>query len=231
MKKGKKYREVLGKYDKDRQYTLEEAADLLPKLSTSTFEGTVEAHIRLNLTDTEKKQVISGALTLPHPFGKEKRVLVLAKEEDVNKAKKAGADFAGLDEFIKEIQDGWLDFDVVVATPAVMPQIAALGKVLGPKGLMPNPRSGTVTTDVTAAVQEYKAGKTTFKSDKQGIIHAPIAKIKSDKAIINENALALIKKVVESSKKSPSNALKSISLSPTMGPSIKIKIEEIIESL
>lgn len=228
MKKGKKYLAVLQQYDKQRQYTLDEALALMPKLSTTKFDGSIEAHIILNLTETGMKQPIKSTFSFPNPFGKEKRVLVFADDAEAKAAKKAGADFVGLDDMIKKIQGGWLDFDVAIATPKAMPKIAVLGKTLGIKGLMPNPKSGTVTMEVENAVQEFKAGKTTFKSDNQGIVHLAIGKVSLDAEKVKENFLALHKKVVEASKKSSVAAIKAISLNPTMGPGVKLNLDELI---
>lgn len=227
MKKGKKYLAVLQQYDKQRQYTLDEALDLMPKLSTTKFDGSIEVHVRLNLTEAEMKQPVKNTLSFPNPFGKEKKVLVFADEEEVNIAKKAGADFVGLDDMIKKIQGGWLDFDVAIATPKAMPKIAILGKTLGTKGLMPNPKSGTVTTEIENAVKEFKAGKIAFKSDNQGIVHIAIGKVSLDAKKVKENFLIAHKRIVEASKKSPITAIRAISLNPTMGPGVKLNLDEL----
>jgi len=231
MKKGKKYLAAVQQYDKNRTYNLEEGIALLPKLSTTKFEGSVEVHVRLNLTETEKKQPVSGAFSLPHSTGKTQKVLVLADKADAEIAQKAGADYSGLEDLTKKIETGWIDYDVVIATPSVMPKIATLGRILGPKGIMPNPKNGTITTEIGKTVKEYKAGKTTFKSDKQGIVHAAIAKTGTEPEAIKKNLITTVKKITEASKKSPGAILLSVTLNPTMGPSIKLNLEDLLAKL
>jgi len=230
MKKGKKYLAVLQQYDRQKQYTLDEALALMPKLSTTKFDGSIEAHIRLNLTATEAKQPTKGTLSFPNPFGKEKIILVFADDVEADTAKKAGADFVGLEDMIKKVNDGWLGFDVAIATPKAMPKIAKLGRTLGTKGLMPNPKAGTVTTEIEKAVKEFKAGKTAFKSDTQGIIHIAVGKVSLDTDKVKENFLLLMKKVVEATKKSSVSAIKSVSLNPTMGPGVKLNLDDFTTS-
>lgn len=231
MKRSKKYQNIIKEYSSNQAYSLEEAIKLLPKLSTSKFEGTVEAHIKLTLTDPEQKRGVRGAFSLPNSFGKEKSILVLADGTDVDTAKSAGAKYAGLEEYVKKIQEGWLDFDVVIATPKVMPKIAILGRTLGTKGLMPNPKNGTVSSDVAATVEEYKAGKSTFKSDKQGIVHMGVAKVNMEPEKISENIRVSVKKVLDAAKKTPGAGLGSVFLSPTMGPSVKIDLNDLADKL
>lgn len=231
MKKGKKYTDALKNYNKVQQYNVEEAVALMPKVSTSKFDGSVEAHIRLKMTEAEARQTLKGTVSLPHSFGKEKRILVFCDGNDVDSAKKANADFAGLEDLIKKIQGGWLDFDIALATPKAMPKIAILGRVLGTKGLMPNPKNGTVVTDVEQAVKEFKGGKVSFKSDKQGIVHTTIGKVSSKPEDMKENLIAMTKKIVDTMKKSPVNALLTVTITPSMGPSVKINLADLIERL
>jgi large subunit ribosomal protein L1 len=231
MKKGKKQIDALKKFDQKKSYTIDEAFSLIPELSTSKFDGSVEAHIRLKMTQAEAKQPIKGTVSLPHSFGKEKRVIVLCDGEDVAKAQNANADNAGLEDLIKKIQGGWLDFDIVLATPKVMPKIAILGKTLGTKGLMPNPKNGTITTEVEKTVKEFKSGKVAFKSDKQGIVHSSIGKVSTKKEDIRDNFLTLIKKVIEASKKSPVTALETVTIAPSMGPGVKVDVNDLISNI
>ncbi len=231
MKKGKKYQDALKKYNKNQAYSVEQAIKLMPEVSTSKFVGSVEAHIKLNLTAAEARQPIKGTVSLPHSFGKEKRVLVFCDGADVDKALKAGADYAGLEDLMKKIQGGWFDFDIALATPAVMPKIAVLGRDLGTKGLMPSPKNGTIATDVEASVKEFKAGKVAFKSDKQGIVHINIGKVDTDADKVKANFLLIAKKVVDAMKRSPINALSSVTLAPTMGPSVKVDLSDLFTNL
>lgn len=231
MKKGKKYQDAVKKYDKNKTYSVEQAVKLIPEVSTSKFVGSIEAHIKLNLTAIEARQPIKGTVSLPHSFGKEKKVLVFCDGTDVDKALKAGADFAGLEDLMKKIQGGWFDFDIALATPAVMPKIAALGRDLGTKGLMPSPKNGTIATDVEASVKEFKAGKIAFKSDKQGIVHINIGKVDTELDKVIANLLLITKKVVDAMKRVPTNALSTVTLAPTMGPSVKVDLSDLIAKL
>ena len=176
------------KIDKEKQYTLAEAAGMMKDINCTKFDSSVDVHIRLGVDPKKADQAIRGTVSLPHGTGKTKRVLVLCTPDKEAEAKEAGADFVGLDEFIQKIESGWTDVDVVVATPSVMPKIGKLGKVLGPRNLMPNPKTGTVTNDVAAAVNDVKGGKISFKIDKAGIIHASVGRVSFEPNKLVENA-------------------------------------------
>lgn len=204
-------------------YSLKEASSLVKDINCTKFDSSVDLHIRLGVDPKKADQAIRGSVTLPHGTGKTKRVLVLCTPDKEAEAKSAGADYVGLDEFIQKIEGGWTDVDVIVATPSVMPKIGKLGKILGPRNLMPNPKTGTVTNDVAAAVNEVKGGKITFKVDKAGIIHASIGRISFAPEKIEQNSLELINAII---KLKPSTAkgiyLKGLSLASTMSPGIAI---------
>ena len=224
MKRGKKYVEAAKLVDRATLYDVNEAVSIVKKASSAKFDETVEAHIRTGCDGRHADQQIRGAVVLPNGTGKTVKVLVFAKGEKLNEAEAAGADFVGGDELIPKIQnDGWLDFDVVVATPDMMGVVGRLGKVLGPKGLMPNPKAGTVTMDVTKAINDIKAGKIEYRLDKANIIHCPIGKASFTEEQLQQNFDALMDAIV---KAKPSTLkgqyLKSISLAPTMGPGVKV---------
>ncbi len=221
MKRSKRYRELVGKIDRDVEYGVEEGVKLLKSLSAAKFDETVEIAMRLGVDPRHADQMVRGTVTLPHGTGKTIRVLVFAKGEKVDQALEAGADFAGLDEYIEKIKAGWLDFDVAVASPDVMGMVGRLGKILGTRGLMPNPKSGTVTPDVASAVKEIKAGKIDFRVDKTGIIHSGIGKISFGQEQIVDNVRTFVNAII---KLKPAAAkgtyLRSISISSTMSPGI-----------
>ncbi len=221
MKRSKRYRELVGKIDRDVEYGVEEGVQLLKSLSAAKFDETVEVAMRLGVDPRHADQMVRGTVTLPHGTGKTVRVLVFAKGEKVDQALEAGADFAGLDEYIEKIKAGWLDFDVAVASPDVMGMVGRLGKILGTRGLMPNPKSGTVTPDVASAVKEIKAGKIDFRVDKTGIIHSGIGKMSFGQEQIVENLRTFVNAII---KLKPAAAkgtyLRSISISSTMSPGI-----------
>ena len=224
MKHGKKYVEAAKLYDKQTQYDKEEAVAIVKKLATAKFDETIEAHIRTGCDGRHADQQIRGAVVLPHGTGKTARVLVFAKNAKADEALAAGADFVGAEELVPKIQnEGWLDFDVVVATPDMMGVVGRLGRVLGPKGLMPNPKAGTVTIDVTTAIQEIKAGKIEYRLDKTNIIHVPIGKASFTEEQLADNFQTLIDAI---NKARPSAVkgqfLKSVTLAPTMGPGVKL---------
>ena len=224
MKRGKKYVEAAKNIDRQTLYEAAEAVSLVKKSAVAKFDETIEAHIRTGCDGRHADQQIRGAVVLPNGTGKTVKVLVFAKGEKLNEAEAAGADFVGGDELIPKIQnDGWLDFDVVVATPDMMGVVGRLGKVLGPKGLMPNPKAGTVTMDVTKAINDIKAGKIEYRLDKANIIHCPIGKASFTEEQLQQNFDALMDAIV---KAKPSTLkgqyLKSISLAPTMGPGVKV---------
>ena len=224
MKHGKKYVEAAKAIDRSRLYEAEEAVGVVKKAAVAKFDETIEVHIRTGCDGRHAEQQIRGAVVLPHGTGRTVRVLVFAKGAKLDEAQAAGADHVGGEELIPKIQnDGWLDFDVVVATPDMMGVVGRLGKVLGPKGLMPNPKAGTVTMDVTKAIQDIKAGKVEYRLDKANIIHVPIGKasFSEEQLLDNYNALlSAIQKAKPSALKG--QYLKSISLAPTMGPGVKI---------
>ncbi|TFG95780.1 MAG: 50S ribosomal protein L1 [Calditrichales bacterium] len=221
MIRSKRYKESVSKIDRAKEYTVEEAVKLLKSVTRARFDETVEIAMRLGVDPRHADQMVRGTVSLPNGTGKTVRILVLTKGENVEKATAAGADYAGLDEYVEKIQQGWLDFDVVVASSDVMSVVGKLGKVLGTRGLMPNPKSGTVTMDVESAVKEIKAGKIDFRVDKTGIVHSGIGKVSFEEAQLVENVKAFIG-MIEKLRPSATKGtyLKSISLSSTMGPGI-----------
>ncbi len=224
MKRGKKYAESAKLIDRSVQYDANEAISLVKKSAVAKFDETVEAHIRLGVDGRHADQQVRGAVVLPHGTGKTVRVLVFAKGDKANEALAAGADYVGADDLIPKIQnENWFEFDVVVATPDMMGVVGRLGRVLGPKGLMPNPKAGTVTMDVTKAVNDIKAGKIEYRLDKTNIIHVPLGKVSFTEEMLNDNFQTLIGAVI---KAKPSAAkgqyLKSVTLASTMGPGVKL---------
>ena len=219
---GKKYQEV-AKQIEDKLYEVEEAIDLAKKTATAKFDETVEFAVKLGVDPKHADQQVRGAVVLPHGTGKTNRVLVFAKGDKLKEAEAAGADYAGAEELVTKIQGGWADFDVAVATPDMMGLVGRLGKILGPKGLMPNPKVGTVTLDLTRAINEIKAGKIEYRTDKAGNIHAPIGKVSFDSEKLVENFYTLMDTLI---KVKPSAAkgqyVRSVTVSITMGPGIKI---------
>ena len=224
MKHGKKYAEAAKLVDRTVQYDTAEAIALVKKTATAKFDETVEVHIRTGCDGRHAEQQIRGAVVLPNGTGKSVRVLVFAKGDKVSEAEAAGADYVGGEELIPKIQnDGWLDFDVVVATPDMMGVVGRLGKVLGPKGLMPNPKAGTVTMDVTKAVNDIKAGKIEYRLDKANIIHVPVGKVSFDETKLQENFDALMEAIVKARPSAlKGQYLRSITLATTMGPGVKV---------
>ena len=224
MKKGKRYQEVVKLVEKTKLYDLDEAVSVLKKSANAKFDETIEAHIRLGVDGRHADQQVRGAVVLPHGTGKTVKVLVFAKGDNIDKALAAGADYAGGDELVPKIQnEGWLDFDVVIATPDMMGVVGRLGRVLGPKGLMPNPKAGTVTMDVVKAIEDVKAGKIEYRLDKANIIHVPVGKASFSEADIADNFRALMGAII---KAKPSAAkgqyLRSVTITSTMGPGIKL---------
>lgn len=219
---------VAGKYDAEKSYTLQEASKIVKQITFTKFDASVDLSIRLGVDPRKANQMVRGVVTLPHGTGKTKKVLVLCTPDKEAEAKAAGADFVGLDEFIQKIEQGWTDIDVVITMPSVMGKVGKLGKVLGPRNLMPNPKTGTVTNDVGKAVNEVKAGKIDFKVDKAGIIQASVGKVSFDSNKIHENAHELLNTIV---KLKPSSAkgtyVKSVAMSSTMSPGIKIDTKSI----
>jgi len=231
MKKGKKYVELAKLVDRTKLYDTEEAFDLVVKTGKAKFDETVEAHIKLGVDSRHADQQVRGAVVLPHGTGKTIRVLVFAKGEQATQAEEAGADFVGAEELIPRIQnDGWLDFDVIVATPNMMGVVGRLGRILGPKGLMPNPKAGTVTMDVTKAINDIKAGKIEYRLDKANIIHVPIGKISFGEEKLVNNFHTLMSAIIKAKPAAAKGQyLKSVNISATMGPGIKVnpaKVED-----
>jgi len=228
-KTSKNRKEVLSKVDLDKMYSLDEASSLVKDLSKVKFDESIDLAVRLGVDPKQANQMVRGVASLPHGTGKDVKVLALVTADKEDEAKKAGADYVGLDEYIEKIKKGWTDIDVIITMPAVMGKLGALGKVLGPRGLMPNPKSGTVTMDVGKAVGDVKKGKIDFKVDKTGIIHAAIGKVSFDAKKISENAdelLQTINKLKPTSSKG--TYFKSIILSSTMGVGITIDTNHII---
>jgi large subunit ribosomal protein L1 len=226
----KKRKLALSKIDPDKQYKLSEAATLLKDISTTKFDASVDLDVRLGIDPRKANQMVRGVVTLPHGTGKQIRVLVLCTPDKEQEAKEAGADYVGLDEYIDKIKNGWTDVDVIITMPAVMAKIGALGKILGPRGLMPNPKSGTVTTEVGKAVKEVKMGKIDFKVDKFGIVHSSIGKVSFEPDKIVDNAKEFLNTII---KLKPSSAkgtyIKSVYLSSTMSPSLRIDPKSVTE--
>jgi large subunit ribosomal protein L1 len=220
----KKRKTVMEKYDETKSYALTEAAELVRELTTTKFDASVDIAVRLGVDPRKSNQMVRGIVSLPHGTGKDVRVLVLCTPDKEEEAKAAGADHVGLDEYLTKIKGGWTDIDVIITTPNVMGKVGALGRILGPRGLMPNPKSGTVTMDVAKAVSDVKAGKIDFKVDKYGIIHASVGKASFDADKLKENASELISTLM---KLKPAAAkgtyIKSISLSTTMGPGVRVE--------
>ncbi len=224
MKKGKKYLEAAKLVDSTKLYDVEEAIEVVKKTSVTKFDATVEAHIKLGVDSRHADQQVRGAVVLPNGTGKTLRVLVICKEDKVKDAEAAGADYAGSEDMINKIQnENWFDFDIMVATPDMMAAIGRIGRVLGPKGLMPNPKAGTVTPDVAKAVKEIKAGKVEYRLDKTNIIHLPIGKVSFEAEKINENLKTLMEAIVKAKPAAAKGQyLRSVTLATTMGPGVKL---------
>ncbi|MBO6622698.1 MAG: 50S ribosomal protein L1 [Balneola sp.] len=222
-KKGKKYEQAVALVNPEIEYSLEEACDLVKKTSNRNFDASVDIDIRLGVDPRHADQMVRGTVSLPHGTGKEVRVLALVNEAKQDEAREAGADHVGMDEYIKKIEEGWADIDVIIATPDAMGKLGKLGRFLGPRGLMPNPKSGTVTMDVADAVKTVKAGQIDFRVDKFGILHTSVGKISFDATAIKENAEAFLSTVMRLRPASAKGLyVKSVFMSSTMGPSIPI---------
>jgi large subunit ribosomal protein L1 len=229
MKLPKKRKAVESKVDKNKAYSLKEASALVKDVNTTKFDASVDLHIRLGVDPKKADQAIRGTVSLPHGTGKTKKVLVLCTPDKEAEAKAAGADFVGLDEFVQKIEGGWVDVDVIIATPSVMPKIGKLGKILGPRNLMPNPKTGTVTNDVASAVNEVKGGKIAFKVDKAGIIHASIGRVSFTPDKITENSHELINAVIRAKPSSAKGTyLKSVFMASTMSPGIEVDTKSLM---
>lgn len=222
MKHGKKYREAVKKIDSSRSYEIDEACSLVKEVKTAKFDETVEVHVRLNL---KKSQSVRDTVVLPHQFRGEKKVLVFCKPDKEKEAMDSGAAFAGSDELIEKIKGGWLEFDIAVATPDMMKDVGKLGMVLGRRGLMPNPKTGTVTFDIKAAIAELKKGRTEFRTDKTGIIHIAVGKVSMEPSMIADNLKTLLSEI---NRKKPSDAkgefVQSVYLAGTMSPSVRVTL-------
>ena len=224
MKHGKKYRESLKKYDSSQAYDVQKACELVKELKYANFDETVEAHISLNL---DKSQNVRDTLVFPHQFRGEKKVLVFCKEDRIKEALDAGAAYAGADEYIEKVKGGWLEFDIAVATPDMMKDVGRLGMVLGRKGLMPNPKTGTVTNDITAAIGELKKGRVEFRTDKGGVIHMPVGKVSMEPSQIAANVSTLLAEVARKRPASAKGAfVQSVSVNSTMGPGVWVDYKE-----
>jgi large subunit ribosomal protein L1 len=225
----KKRKSVAGLVKSDAVYSLKQAAELIRKVNTTKFDASVDLHIRLGVDPKKADQAVRGVVTLPHGTGRDKKVLVLCTPDKENDAKAAGADYVGLDEYIAKIEKGWVDVDVIIATPAVMPKIGKLGKVLGPRNLMPNPKTGTVTNDVAAAVNEVKGGKIAFKVDKAGIVHASIGRVSFSAEKISENSSELLNAIIKLKPSSSKGTyLKGVSMASTMSPGISVETKSLM---
>jgi len=228
MRVSKKQKEALSKYDPTQVYSLEEASGIVKEISNTKFDSSIDLAVRLGVDPRKANQMVRGSVSLPHGTGKDVRVLVLCNPDKEAEAIEAGADFVGLDEYVEKIKNGWTDVDVIITTPNVMGKVGALGRILGPRGLMPNPKTGTVTMDVAKAVQDVKAGKIDFKVDKYGIVHASVGKASFDAQKIRENTFEVIQSLI---KLKPAAAkgiyIKSIYMSATMTPSVKVEAKSV----
>lgn len=228
MRVSKKRKEALGKYDESKSYSLGEASGIVKEISNTKFDASIDLAVRLGVDPRKANQMVRGSVSLPHGTGKDVRVLVLCNPDKEAEAIEAGADFVGLDEYVEKIKGGWTDVDVIITTPNVMGKVGALGRILGPRGLMPNPKTGTVTMDVAKAVLDVKAGKIDFKVDKYGIVHAAVGKASFDVEKIEQNAKEVIQSLI---KLKPAAAkgiyIKSIYMSATMTPSVKVESKSV----
>ncbi|MFQ5823455.1 MAG: 50S ribosomal protein L1 [bacterium] len=232
MKKSKRFRNLESLVLKGKDYSLDEAVELIKKTANAKFEESVEISVNLGVDPRHADQVVRGTVSLPHGIGKDVKVLVLTKGNKENEAKEAGADYVGFEEYIKKIQNGWLEFDVVVATPDVMGEVGKLGRLLGPRGLMPNPKSGTVTMEVGKAVKDLKAGKIEFRVDKYGILHTSVGKASFDNKEIRENILTFMDTVLRlKPAASKGQYIRNIILSSTMGPGIRVDRGSLLNEL
>jgi large subunit ribosomal protein L1 len=223
MKKSKRYKEVVKKVDKTKTYEINEALKLLPETANAKFDETVELHIKLGVDGRNANQIVRGTVVLPNGTGKSVRVLVIAKGDSATLAEKAGADYVGAEEVISKIQQGWLDFDVCITTPDMMGLVGRIARILGPKGLMPNPKSGTVTKDVEKAIKDSKAGKVEYRLDKTNIIHVPIGKVSFGDEKLLENFNTIMSAIVKAKPAAAKGTyLKSIAIASSMGPGIKV---------
>ncbi len=227
-KLGKKRKESLEKFDLEKTYSLTEAAGMLKEIATEKFDASIDLAVRLGVDPRKANQMVRGVVSLPHGTGKEVRVLCLCTPDKEQEAKEAGADFIGLDEYVEKIKGGWTDFDVIITMPSAMGKVGALGRILGPRGLMPNPKTGTVTMEVGKAIEDVKKGKIDFRVDKTGIVHAAIGKTSFDADKIYDNASELLQTIIKLKPTSSKGAyVKSVALSSTMSPSIYVETKSI----
>jgi large subunit ribosomal protein L1 len=225
----KNRKKVLSKYDATKAYSVDEAAKIVKDITTTKFDSSVDLSVRLGVDPKKANQMVRGTVSLPHGTGKTLRILVICTPDKEAEAKAAGADFVGSDEYITKIKEGWTDVDVIITTPSMMGKVGALGKVLGPRGLMPNPKTGTVTMDIGKAVKDSKGGKIDFKVDKAGIIHAAIGKVSFDAEKITQNANELLQTIIKLKPSSAKGAyLRSVSMSSTMSPGIQIETKTLM---
>lgn len=228
-KKGKKYQEALKKLDADKLYDPLDAIKLIKEIASAKFDETVEVAVNLNVDTRHADQQIRGAVVLPHGTGKTKTVLVFAKGEKAKEAEQAGADYVGDEDLVQRIQNGWMDFDVAIATPDMMPLVGKLGRVLGPRGLMPNPKVGTVTMDVGRAVKESKGGKVNYRTDKAGVVHVPVGKVSFDPEKLYKNFKTLMDTLLKAKPETVKGTyVKNIVLSSTMGPGVKVDLQKLL---
>jgi large subunit ribosomal protein L1 len=222
---GKKYREAAALLETDRRYTIEEACELVPRVSITKFDATVELHLRLGVDPRHADQLVRGMVVLPHGTGRSSRVIVFAQGEKAQEALRAGADEVGGEDLVKRIDDGWFEFDVAIAAPDMMGLVGRLGKKLGPRGLMPNPKSGTVTFDIERAVSEIKSGRIEFKVDRAGIVHAPVGRVSFGQERLQANIVTLVDAI---NRAKPSGVkgtfMRTLTIAPTMGPGLKVDI-------
>ncbi|MCQ2306944.1 MAG: 50S ribosomal protein L1 [Bacteroidales bacterium] len=227
-KVSKKRKEALAKFDKSKVYSLTEAIEIVKQITYTKFDASVDVNVRLGVDPRKANQMVRGSVTLPHGTGKTVRVLVLCTPDKQQEALEAGADFVGFEDYVQKIKDGWTDVDVIITMPTLMPKVGALGRILGPRGLMPNPKTGTVTMDIAKAVKEVKAGKIDFKVDKYGIIDSPVAKVSFSAEKIYDNAKELLQMIV---KLKPAAAkgtyVKSVYISSTMSPGVQVDIKSV----
>ncbi|MBC8313388.1 MAG: 50S ribosomal protein L1 [Candidatus Cloacimonetes bacterium] len=232
MKKGKRYSQAFEKIDREKKYLISEAIQMLSEFPHPKFDQTVELHIRLGVDPKKADQMVRGAIMLPHGIGKEMTVLVFAEGDKAEEAKKAGADFVGMDDLAEKIQNGWTEFDVAISTPNLMGKVGKLGKILGPRKLMPNPKSGTVTMDIEDSVKESKAGKIEYRIDKYAIIHTNVGKVSFKKNQLTENIKSLVKEIVQNKPASAKGKyIKNITICSTMSPGIKIDAVALVKEL
>jgi large subunit ribosomal protein L1 len=226
-KRGKRYKALLEKYDRNAEYSIKEAVKLVKELATAKFDETIELHMRMGIDPKKPDQNIRSSVVLPHGTGKNVRVLVFAEGAKAEEAKEAGADYVGSDDLIEKIQKGWLDFDIAIATPDQMRKVSKIARILGPRGLMPNPKAGTVTNDIAAAVKEFKAGKIEFRNDKTGNLHIPVGKASFDEQKLLENIKAALAAVLAAKPASSKGAyIKKMVLAPTMGPGVRVNVKD-----